>query len=250
MKENRNIGDLIKERLESYEDNDINQDWLETELKLHKLKFLKFSLTNFNVYYCSFILATFALTSTVFIKTFFFNNNIQLPPETTSSVITDSLSNNNHKSAPKVDLLENSGEESSQNKNNKNEPDLFENKTSGIVPNNPLNKKETSSLKKTSQQTLSPKQKINNNQSSTNTSTTTNKTTDNNTKTTTTTADNIVPSIDKPSINSQPGTSSTNTVKDNLNLTPSPKKNVIYITKQDTIEVYDTLRRKKPFKKR
>jgi hypothetical protein len=280
MKENKNIGDLFKDRLGSYEDDfNIDQEWNEIELKLHKLNFFRFSLSNFNIYYCSIILASFLLTSTVFVKAFIFDGSISHTPESSISA-NDSLIID--KSLLKTDWLLNVGEESyskdiSDEKANKSNSHLAGNKegsdnkkelinkntrpedrinpldenknhknnnpVNNLSSNNASNNSDNSENKENNINGKSLTPNINDNHSTAITSQDKNDITNKNPEE----AGNTDKTINnKAHLNFE----TTNPIQDNLNMPRPVKKNVVYITKQDTIEVFDTLRRKKPFKRK
>jgi hypothetical protein len=278
MKHNKNIGDLFKDKLESYEDSDINQDWDEMELKLNKLRFVKFSFTHFNIYYCSFALATFVLSSAVFIKTFFFQGDIQ--SNINSSAISDSTWNSKDESqiGSIADITENSTVGKKDKKaslkanastfidekegasleklNNKNINTLGKfNALDNNKSSNSFSDKEAVPAEKPNNKSIGSSDKINasdkNNPSSTDIGNDhiTNKNSDNIAHSPDQTNGNVSHSSDQTTDKKQSSPSETNTVIDNLNI-PAPKKKVIYITKQDTVEVFDTLRRKKPYKRK
>jgi hypothetical protein len=293
MKQDKNIGDLFKDKLASYEDSDINQDWDEMELKLNKLRFLRFSFTNFNIYYCSLVLATFALSSAIFIRTFFFQEENQ--KGINSSSLIDSFSNTRTESPS--DATSGSGKTSDWKTNNNNQgnsPDgknnekatlnteaspLTDNKEAAnpegankafntpgknnSLDNNKNNhtsstnisRKEVTSGEKPNNKNLKPSGEMNdsdkNNQSSTNTRNDqiTNKNSDNTGNSTDQKTGNVAHSTDQTTDKKQSGSLENNTIIDNLNI-QVPKKNIVYITKQDTVEVFDTLRVKKPYKRK
>jgi hypothetical protein len=329
MKQNKHIGDLFKDKLSSYEDSDINQDWDEMELKLNKQRFFKFSFTNFNIYYCSSILATLALSSVIFIKTFCFQENIQQGMNSSSISIIDSFSNTKAES-PSGSIAEpekntgleknnyNGGNSLAGKKDEKagvktqasplgdnkeatnpegtnkavNTPGKF-NSLDNDKTNDPsstnISDKEVSSKEKQNNKNGSTSGKINASEKNDPSSTDmkngqiTNKKTentansadqktgnvahstdqatekkqsgsiDNNAVNTVHSTEqktgNAVHSTDQTTDKKQSGSFDSNTVIDNLNI-HVPKKNVVYITKQDTVEVFDTLRRKKPYSKR
>jgi hypothetical protein len=243
MKETTDIGNLINERLRSFEDNDISQDWDEMQLKLHKLKFYKFSFTNFNIYYCSFILISFALASSIFVKSFLWDNSIQ--QEINSSAINNPSGKEANET--KIDSLRNIEEDVYLKKNNISGGNtMTDDHTSNVVRIESSNKGVTSSIKNTNDKITGSQDQMNvlhsNNPSTINSS-------DDHSHITNKTSGNLVSDDKISESNPSTNTGITNIVNDNLNI-PAIKKNIVYITQQDTVEVFDTLRVKKPYKRK
>lgn len=67
-KEYRNIGELYKERFEEFECPGDSSDWNELAYKLDKKEFFKFNISRFNIYYSSLIVITFILSVCVFVR--------------------------------------------------------------------------------------------------------------------------------------------------------------------------------------
>lgn len=212
--EAQHIGNLFKTTLENYQIEPEEGDWIILDQKLNKMKFFKFSLFNFNIYYSLFIFGTFLLSSALFIKSFNQKNEIEPKNNKASSVVINKI-------APK-DATENkvkSNKESTPKEKTEKPSRLIINKSNsgsdGNTVKSSINSNISNSKKKDSSLTINTE----------------------------------APPLHPDKINN---TSEENTLikeKENKEKLPKKKK-IVYISKQDTVIVYDTLSRKKSFRKR
>ena len=204
-KEDKNIGNLFSE-LQNYKAEISEEEWLATEIKVREKNFFKFSLSNFNIYYCVLFLSSFVLSSIVFVDYFFLQRNSD---------------NHSIKKEAAIPAKDSSSIKSNAQNNN-------------VIQNNVASSNSTSSNSKPAIKT-----KELNNASEPNTL-----------------------FINKDSVklsnNAKPATSlqehPTTTFSATANVdtaTKKPKnKKIIYITRQDTLRVYDTLDTKNKTRKR
>lgn len=73
MKEGKNIGMLFKSKLQNYEAQVEHEEWDQLGMKLDRMRFFRFSISHFNIYYCSAIALCLFLSSAVFIKEVFYD---------------------------------------------------------------------------------------------------------------------------------------------------------------------------------
>ena len=83
-----NLGDLFKKQVLNYQSEVSEEEWNSLEVKLKKINFLRFSITNFNIYYCLMILSCFIFNSSIFVDYFLLHSkdsqvtSISAPPST------------------------------------------------------------------------------------------------------------------------------------------------------------------------
>jgi hypothetical protein len=88
--DHNNLGDLFKKQVLNYQSEVSEEEWNTLEVKLKKINFLRFSLINFNIYYCLMILSFFIFNSAIFVDYFLLHRedsqvtSISAPPSTQS----------------------------------------------------------------------------------------------------------------------------------------------------------------------
>jgi len=86
--DHNNLGDLFKKQVLNYQSEVSEEEWNSLEVKLKKINFLRFSITNFNIYYCLMILSCFIFNSSIFVDYFLLHSkdsqvtSISAPPST------------------------------------------------------------------------------------------------------------------------------------------------------------------------
>jgi hypothetical protein len=85
--DHNNLGDLFKKQVLNYQPEVSEEEWNSLEVKLKKINFLRFSLTNFNIYYCFMILSCFIFNSAIFVDYFLLHRE---NPQVTSISVTPS----------------------------------------------------------------------------------------------------------------------------------------------------------------
>jgi len=210
-KESKDIGNLFKSGLQDFKADISEEEWLATEIKVRGKNFFRFSASNFNIYYCALFLTSFALSSIVFVDYFF------LREKTGSNTVKEEVL------APQIKQEVSAPQKNSLPDNNSKENGGIGNNSTSKEPNpnsaKPL--KETNySIKNNLISSQDSIKKVNN------------------------------------SISASPATVQDNNISSAINNADSstiqkPKtKKIVYITRQDTVRVYDTLDAKKTKKRR
>jgi len=205
-KEGKDIGNLFKTGLQNYKAEISEEEWLATEIKVKGNNFFRFSVSNFNIYYCLLFLTSFVFSSIVFVDYFFFKE------KTGKTVIKEQVT------APLKDSLDHNTIKPSTIENNKNETQ----KPAGNYKDMAYQQKLPTNTSSKNNIILSQDtaNKIDNNVP-------TNSVTDNNNS-----ASPLIKNVDSSAIQK------------------SKTKKIVYITRQDTVRVYDTLDAKAKTKKR
>jgi len=216
MNEDRqNIGNIFKSTLENYNAQPEEGEWIMLDQKLTKVSFFRFSFSKFNIYYSILIVSTFIMSSTIFINSFINTENkssLENSPVSIkeNKIITSDSIKTIDPVASKENVITSNKEINKHDLNDESRGNKDGNKSGNSVKVE-LNDFQKSSSPQTKDSVLiRPSNKL--------------------------TPSN---SVEKETITTDPS----NKIKSD-----KPKK-VVYISKQDTIIVYDTLNRKKPFNK-
>jgi hypothetical protein len=91
MEEKDNIGELFEKTFEDFKAEDIQDEWIDLDIKLSRSSFKRFSVSEFNIYYASLIIISFLLTTAVAVDRFIINISKYSDAATTTISKTDLL---------------------------------------------------------------------------------------------------------------------------------------------------------------
>ncbi len=202
-KDSKDIGDLFKSGLQNYKAEISEEEWLATEIQIKGKNFFRFSVSNFNIYYCTLFLTSFVLSSIVFVDYYFGKGKAASYPVKEEVIVP--LKNSLPEDNSKQNTMAGDNGTTIRYTTSSKKPAK---KTSCSANNSPQNNLVISqdTVKKNDNVILTP--------------------------------------VENTTIPSVKSTDSAATIQK-----PKPKK-IIYITRQDTVRVYDTLDAKKTRKRK